>query len=239
MSRDELILSHLDLVKRLASRYRCSLKSQVDREDLVGVGNLALVEAAERYQENLGVPFKLFARTRISGAMIDYLRKMDWKTRGDRKKFKKYSEILGDLQNKLQRTPNSSDIAEALGMTLQEYYNWFCHFSVGQDFPLSLDGPSRSDDEGNTPTSLGHYVSSNENIENHLLVKSKHDSLKRAIKCLPVRHQKVLELYYSHEISMLEISNHLGLSQPWVSVSHKKSLRFLRNHEKLTQYQVA
>lgn len=52
---------------------------------MVGAGMVALVEAANRYNPTLGVPFGAFARKRIQGAVIDELRAVDPLGRKERK----------------------------------------------------------------------------------------------------------------------------------------------------------
>src|SRR5262245_13200171 len=60
--RDQLVMTHVDLVKAMASRLRRRLPSQVEVSELVSVGVLGLIDAATRYQPTLGVPFDAFAR---------------------------------------------------------------------------------------------------------------------------------------------------------------------------------
>ena len=44
---------------------------EVELNELISVGVLGLVEAANRFQPSLGVPFDAFARRRVHGAMLD------------------------------------------------------------------------------------------------------------------------------------------------------------------------
>jgi hypothetical protein len=46
--RDELILSHLPLLKHIAGRMALDLPASVDREDLYGYGMVGLIQAARR-----------------------------------------------------------------------------------------------------------------------------------------------------------------------------------------------
>ena len=55
--RDALVMAHVDLVRSMASRLGRRLPSQVELSELVSVGVLGLIEAANRYQPTLGVPF--------------------------------------------------------------------------------------------------------------------------------------------------------------------------------------
>jgi RNA polymerase sigma factor (sigma-70 family) len=65
---DEQILEGLTMVRRIAARYRWT---RLGAEDAYGVGSLALVEAARRFDPELGVPFLGYAFLRVRGAMVD------------------------------------------------------------------------------------------------------------------------------------------------------------------------
>jgi RNA polymerase sigma factor FliA len=73
MVHDGEIAAALPIVEQEASiakrRY-----PRVDREELVGVGSVALVEAASRFRKERGATFRHFARLRVRGAMIDLVR---------------------------------------------------------------------------------------------------------------------------------------------------------------------
>ena len=78
---DEQILDGLDMVRRLAARYR---RTPLGAEDAYGVGALALVEAGRRYDPALGVPFLGYAFSRVRGAMSDACRAGSRRSRGGR-----------------------------------------------------------------------------------------------------------------------------------------------------------
>ena len=86
-SRDELIVSHIPLVKLLVGKMAAKLPPHVDQEELLSAAYLGLVAAAERFDPNRGVKFKTFAEQRINGTIIDELRSQDWMTRPLRDKL--------------------------------------------------------------------------------------------------------------------------------------------------------
>jgi RNA polymerase sigma factor (sigma-70 family) len=72
---ERLVIDHLDLVE-IATRYvgNPSNSPTIDREDLIGEGQVALIKAARRYDPLKG-GFRSYAFGRIRGAMIDALRR--------------------------------------------------------------------------------------------------------------------------------------------------------------------
>src|ERR1700759_3230717 len=74
-ARDELVVSHLWLVRHLTGKVTARLPSGVDVENLESAGMLGLVEAARRFDATRGVDFKSFAALRIRGAIYDEARR--------------------------------------------------------------------------------------------------------------------------------------------------------------------
>jgi RNA polymerase sigma factor for flagellar operon FliA len=106
--RDELVMSHVDLVRAMATRLSRRLPPQVETAELVSVGVMGLIDAATRFQPSLGVPFDAFARRRIHGAMLDALRRLDWVPRAVRERRRAIDGAIGRLRNALGREPESA-----------------------------------------------------------------------------------------------------------------------------------
>jgi len=70
--RNARIEHHMQLVEPLARRY--AKKSGQDQDDLLQVGLMGLLRAAERYEGQREIPFSAFARPHIRGAILHYLR---------------------------------------------------------------------------------------------------------------------------------------------------------------------
>lgn len=83
--RRDLIEAHLYRVPQIASRMMRKLPpGHVEKADLIGAGNLRLVECSARFDESRGVPFGCFAALNIQGAMLDFCRAQDLLTRTER-----------------------------------------------------------------------------------------------------------------------------------------------------------
>src|SRR5277367_2434716 len=73
---EECTREFMPLVKRMAHSMKRRLPGVVDQDDLVQLGLLGLLQAAQRYN-GPRERFPNFARPRIRGAMIDGLRETD------------------------------------------------------------------------------------------------------------------------------------------------------------------
>jgi RNA polymerase sigma factor FliA len=92
-------------------------KGQLDRDALIR----RHVPLVRRIESEQGVQFETFASQRIRGAMLDELREGDWMSRSSRKSQKDIEHALHRLEQRLGRTPLESEIADELGMDLDDY----------------------------------------------------------------------------------------------------------------------
>ena len=82
---DELAIQYLPAVKAMAFRLKERLPSSIDYMDLSAIGTEELIKLARRYDESLNDNFWGYAKKRVYGAMLDYLRSLDILSRADRK----------------------------------------------------------------------------------------------------------------------------------------------------------
>jgi RNA polymerase sigma factor for flagellar operon FliA len=116
-----MILAHYPLVRMIAERLVRRLPEHVRIGDLKGAGTIGLIQAVDRFDPSLGVPFRAYAEFRIHGAMIDELREADWVPRSVRDKLKRIEGVQRDLLLSLGRPPTQEEAAAALEMTPAEY----------------------------------------------------------------------------------------------------------------------
>ena len=83
MSTTQLVEQYVPLANKLAFQRKKTLPRSIDIEEIRSAAYLGLVEAANRFNPNLGICFSTFAYPRINGAIIDYLRDLGWMRKGD------------------------------------------------------------------------------------------------------------------------------------------------------------
>ena len=82
----------LEMVRRIAGAMVRHLPPHVERDELIALGYLGLMEARERFDVGRGVPFGAFAAVRVRGAMLDYLRQLDPVSREERARLRASDE---------------------------------------------------------------------------------------------------------------------------------------------------
>jgi len=221
-TRDELIMSHLPLVKFLVGRISAKLPPHLDQQDLLSVAVVGLITAAERFDPGRGILFKTFAEKRIMGSIMDELRAQDWLPRTLREKYKRLEHEFSVLEQKLGRNPSSEEVAAAMGMDLEKYFQLV--EEVHSLSFMSLDDFQEDDDGG--AFGFLHFLSDNgvENPQNQIMAKQLLHSLGEAIESLPEKERIVITLYYYEELNLKEIGEVLGLTESRISQLHSQAV---------------
>lgn len=84
IDREARILSLDSLVRACARARKRQLPDSVDLDDLRSAAWLGAIAAVDRFDEKRGTPLPIFAESKIKGAILDYLRKIDPLTRNHR-----------------------------------------------------------------------------------------------------------------------------------------------------------
>jgi len=221
-NRDDLIMSHLPLVKFLVGRMSAKLPPHLDQQDLMSVAVIGLITAAERFDPKRGIQFKTFAEKRIMGSIMDELRAQDWLPRTLREKYKRLEQEFSVLEQKLGRNPTSEEVAAAMGMDLEKYFQL-----VEEVHSLSfMSLEDFQEDEDGSPFGFLHFLADNgtENPQNQIMAKQLLQALGNAIEALPEKERTVITLYYYEELNLKEIGEVLGLTESRISQLHSQAV---------------
>ncbi len=218
---DDLVTKHAPLVKRIAYHLMSRLPPSVQADDLIQAGMIGLLEASKNYDASQGASFETYAGIRIRGAMLDEIRRTDWTPRSVHRKARQVAEAVRDIENREGRDARDSEVAETLGLSLQEYHKILQDATGCRVF--SIDEPGHSGDEPD-PTL---QEQPNEPLDN-----LQHDHFKSAlaesISGLPERERLVMAMYYDEELNLREIGEVLGVSESRVCQIHGQALIRLR-----------
>src|SRR5512137_2352513 len=140
--RERIVDEFIPIIKHLAYKVSKGFEDDNIIEDLISAGIIGLLEAVDKYDTTRGAKLNTFAYLRIRGAMIDELRSRDWFPRSARAKAKRIQEVTRKLENEKGRYPNEEEIAEALGMDIDEYLSMLR--SCGNLSVVSIEDVSES-----------------------------------------------------------------------------------------------
>ena len=212
--RDRLVGEHVDMARRIALRVARRVPDWMSPDDLVSAAMTGLIEAADRYDGTREEPFVAFAEKRIRGAVLDELRRGDMMPRRVRQTARKVGATIRQLEQRLGRAPEDTEIAAELGVSIETYRDeleMLTHVSF-------VDLSAREDRlEGETGAPDGE-------VERAQLVAR----LRQGLDALPERDAQILSLYYVEEFNYAEIGELLKVSVSRVCQLHARALARLR-----------
>jgi len=219
--RDQRILEHISLVKRIAYHLVTRLPSHVQVDDLIQSGMVGLIEASKNYDPSQGASFETYAGIRVRGAMLDDVRHADWSPRSLHRKMRQVREAVHEIENETGRDAKDQEIADRLEITLDEYHTIRRDSSNAQIFSLdqSEDDPGQQD----------RIKSSQSDPLESLQSSSFKSSLAQVISTLAEREQMVMSLYYNEELNLKEIGLVLEISESRVCQIHSQALKNIRS----------
>jgi RNA polymerase sigma factor for flagellar operon FliA len=210
-NREAVVMAALPLVRSIIGKISVPDHLLAAHEDLESVGIVGLLEALDNYDPEQA-QFATHAYRRIRGNIIDYLRSIDVLSREKRKKMGAVQEALSSLRQMLGEEPSDEDVADYMGMAVEEYHDLLrdaqCRFS------LSLSRPSEDDDH-----TMLDVLPSDDGTEGFERFEkaSTQKHLEDLIQTLPERQQTILGLYYTEDLTLQEIGEVLDLSAARIS----------------------
>lgn len=209
---DELALQYLPAVKAMAFRLKERLPSSVDYMDLSAIGTEELIKLARRYDESLNDSFWGYAKKRVYGAMLDYLRSLDIVSRSNRKLIKAIDYAIEEYRAAHDDEPSDEELSDILGESIDKIHEARVASSIYTVMPL------------HDQMYLGDDGEALANIEREELI----DTIKSVLGQYTQREQLIVQLYYFEELNLKEISDLLGITESRISQIHKSVLHKIR-----------
>ncbi|GHA59064.1 FliA/WhiG family RNA polymerase sigma factor [Photobacterium aphoticum] len=212
-----LIHAHTGLVRQVCRHMTAQVTTLLSLEDMEQIGLVALLDVIRRYPELDGEALIRLATQRIRGAVLDELRRMDWRSRRTRQRSHEMRDCERRLSRQLGRTPTEQELAQALAVPLQEVQQ------------------RRLDHEAEQLGSLETLQENGEQFFGLSFQCQRHEraALKRALvqalAQLSERDQQILCFYYEHEMNLKEIALAFEVTEARISQLHSKAIKTLHS----------
>ncbi len=219
-ARQQLIVSHLNLVRFLASKFKNRGESL---DDLIQVGTIGLIKAIDRFDISRGLEFTTFATPTIMGEIRRHFRDKGWSVRVPRRLQElsaKVNQMTDELTKRLQRSPTVEEIAQELDTSVDEVLEAMESSSAYSSVPLEAGGAA--DDEA--PSILDRYVSE----DRDLAASDDRMAIEEAVRDFSPREQDIIRMRFIEGLTQVEIADKLGISQVQVSRLLRRTLKKLQ-----------
>ncbi len=208
----ELVDRHGVLVKRIAYHLVARLPPSVAVDDLIQAGMVGLIDAARQYDASQGAAFETYATIRVRGAMLDELRRNDWAPKSVHRRSRELAEAIRRVEAEHGREARDSEVAEALGISLDEYWQILQESSSCRMFSFS-----DMSDDSDGPEGVRNRADEGPGPEGETERDQFRDRLAGEIDRLPERERLVVALYYDEELNLKEIGAVLGVTESRIS----------------------
>lgn len=208
---DQLALQYLPAVKAMSFRLKERLPSSIDYMDLCAIGTEELVKLARRYDEVQNDSFWGYAKTRVYGAMLDYLRSLDLVSRSSRRLIKEIDKAIEKYLAEHDTEPSNAQLALILVMEEEKIHDARLASDIYTVLPL--------DDQ------LGNELDGTlDRMEHEELI----DAIKDVLMGFDEREQVIIQLYYFEELTLKEISEIVNITESRISQIHKSVIRRIK-----------
>ena len=226
-NREEVIIQYSPMIKYVANRIAMRLPPHIEVDDLISVGVLGLMDAISKYDSSRGAKFKTYAEFRVRGAILDELRSMDWVPRSIRQKASQVDKVVQGLQAKLRRTPEDEEVAQEMGLSLDQFHETLNETKSIPIFSLEDLGIAKeSGDQQSLLDCLAGKADADPQTQVRLVELK--EIIAKAIDALPEKERLMVSLYYYEELTMKEIGAVLDITESRVSQIHSKAVYRLR-----------
>lgn len=224
VERESTLLEYYSVVQKIAGRMARRLPPNVDKDELVQEGMIGLMDAHERYDRTLGVPFKAYAETRIQGSMYDWLRKQDVVPRSVRRKANAIDRARADLKRTLDRAPTREELAGHLELSLDDLAVMEKDARIRK--LVSMDASTT--DDGETPLVESLSKDDAEGADDSLFGKQVRDLTYSAIANLPERERNAIHLYHLQGFTLKETGRLMGVTESRACQLTKQAIQRLQ-----------
>ena len=223
--REQIIIEYVPLVKLVAGRLNMYLGYTVEYDDLVSYGVFGLIDAIDKFDFDKNIKFETYASLRIRGSILDQIRKMDWIPRSVRQKQKQLDAAVVALEKEKGVNVSDQDVADRLGITLEEYRNWEGLANISNIASLD-EFMEQGTDGGVKEFRNTTYIEPEDSVDSEEVKKMIMD----ALELLTEKEKKVVLLYYYEDLTLKEVAKVLEVSESRVSQLHSKALEKMKKH---------
>jgi RNA polymerase sigma factor for flagellar operon FliA len=209
---DQLAIQYLPAVKAMAFRLKERLPSSVDFSDLSAIGTEELIKLARRYDESLNDNFWGYAKKRVYGAMLDYLRSLDILSRASRKLIKAINHTVEEYLLTHETEPTDSELAMLLNEDVEKIHDARVASTIYTVMPL------------HDQLQIGDEGAALAVVEREELIAV----IKKILSSYKEREQLIIQFYYFEELTLKEISEILNITESRISQIHKSIINKIK-----------
>ena len=224
-ARNDIVLAYGDLVKRIVLRFKGSYNNYGQLDDMINQGMIALIDAVEKFEPDMGNKFETLASLKIKGAVIDFMRKQDLIPRNQRSMVKELNAVYDALYAELGREPSKEEIAARMGIDTDRLEK----ILQKRQSAMILSYEEAINEKMMTAFPLLTEQKELDAPEAEMLRDELRQQIIAAIGILGEKERLVVSLYYYENLKLLEIAAVMRITESRVSQIHSAAIMKLRH----------
>ena len=234
--RDRLVMTYAPMVKYIVYRKVRELPAHCEVEDLIACGLEALIASVDRFDPERGATLEQFVWTRVHGAVLDELRRLDWAPRSLRRWERDITRARDQFARIHGRRPTQPEMADALAISVSDLR--LRQDEIARSNVTSLNTLVSHDGQGTAERiELVPDEDERSGPEEAAAMSEAKRKFRSAFAQLPRREREIVVMLYVKHLTLSEVGEVLGISESRVCQIHtqlKKTLRRnLASHEEL------
>jgi len=221
----KVVVHYAGLVQFVLKRFGLAGKARslgLERDDLVQIGMMGLLDAVERFSPALGVKFDTYAVSRIRGTILDEMRRLDWVPRAVHAQHRAYRDAQDQVVRETGQEATAADIAAKLSMSAEEFRKFIT--DTGEIMNRETRRKGEAPEGETVETVAADTLSPEEQLSQDDIKRHLMDAINR----LPPRERAVIALYYYEGLKFAEIGSVLRISESRISQVHGEIIAKLR-----------
>ncbi len=210
---NDMVVQFMPAVRAMSFRLKERLPSSIDVNDLISIGMEEMIKLSRRYDNEMNDSFWGYAKKRVYGSMLDYLRSLDVISRNNRRLIKAIDTEISKFVAEDMREPDDEYLAKKLNEPIEKIRDAKLASQINTNVPLNEHIMGYRD----------------EDIEKVIEKEQMIEAIKDILSTLSDREQMIITLYYYDELNLKEISKLLEISESRISQIHKKLVKQLRS----------
>jgi len=210
---NDMVVQFMPAVRAMSFRLKERLPSSIDVNDLISIGMEEMIKLSRRYDNEMNDSFWGYAKKRVYGSMLDYLRSLDVISRNNRRLIKAIDTEISKFVAEDMREPDDEYLAKKLNEPIEKIRDAKLASQINTNVPLNEHIMGYRD----------------EDIEKVIEKEQMIEAIKDILSTLSDREQMIITLYYYDELNLKEISSLLEISESRISQIHKKLVKQLRS----------
>ncbi len=217
--QERIVRHYAPKIRFLALRLKARLPRSIELGELISAGTLGLMEALGKFRAQFGIRFETYAETRIRGAMLDELRRLDWFPRSLRQRVRALDDAIRKVEHEQGRQPTEEELCAITGLAPHEVRQAL--EALQNQLWVSLDSIQDTVSAEGEPAMEPYAAAAMRELV---------ERVAPLIDTLTGREKLVLSLYYTEELNMRETAEIMQITEGRVSQLHSQALLRLRRN---------